>query len=72
MKFTTLLVAIATLHTTFADKDKFVITQCNTITVSRVDPIVNPGGVAKHVHNVCGGSGFGRESPWHLIVVPCN
>jgi hypothetical protein len=65
MKFTLLLGAIAqlaTLTTTLAGEDFFVMSQCATLTVARIDPIVNPGKVAKHVHNVCGGSGFGRES----------
>jgi hypothetical protein len=66
MKFTLLLGAIAqlaSLGTTLAGEDFFVMSQCATLTVARIDPIVNPGQVAKHVHNVCGGSGFGRESP---------
>jgi len=66
MKFTLLLGAfaqLATLTTTLAGEDFFVMSQCATLTVARIDPIVNPGKVAKHVHNVCGGSGFGRESP---------
>jgi len=66
MKFTLFLAAIAqvaTLGTTFAKDDFFVMSQCASLTVARIDPIVNPGGVAKHVHNVCGGSGFGRMSP---------
>jgi hypothetical protein len=66
MKITLLLGAIAhlaTLTTTLAGADFFVMSQCASLTVSRIDPIVNPGKVAKHVHNVCGGSSFGRESP---------
>lgn len=66
MKFTTFLPALAhlfTLTTTFAETaDFFVMGQCASLAVARIDPIVNPGGVAKHVHNICGGSAFGRES----------
>jgi hypothetical protein len=36
-----------------------------------LDPIVDSGGVAKHVHNVCGGSSFGRKSLMLLRVVSC-
>jgi hypothetical protein len=64
MNFKIVLVAIAqlaTLGTTIAGNDFFVMGQCASLTVSRIDPIVDSGGVAKHVHNVCGGSGFGRE-----------
>ena len=71
MKFTLLLGAVAqlvTITTTLAGEDFFVMGQCTSIAVARIDPIVNPGKVAKHVHNVCGGSGFGRESP----LPPCH
>jgi hypothetical protein len=70
MKITLLLGAIAhlaTLTTTLAGEDFFVMSQCATLTVARIDPIVNPGKVAKHVHNVCGGSGFGREFPYLVL-----
>jgi hypothetical protein len=29
---------------------------CNTLTMGRVDPIVNPGEVSAHVHTVVGSS----------------
>jgi hypothetical protein len=69
--FLVTIAQLATLGTTFAGSDFFVMGQCNSLTVSRIDPIVDAGGVAKHVHNVCGGSGFGREStflalPWTI------
>jgi len=63
--FPSVLVAIAQialLGLTSAGTDHFVMKQCQSISVSRIDPIVDSGGVAKHVHNICGGSSFGRES----------
>lgn len=58
-----LLLSLATLvvPAVRAAEDFFIITQCPTITMSRIDPIVDPGRVSAHVHNVCGGSGFGSE-----------
>ncbi|WVQ93020.1 hypothetical protein IAU59_000083 [Kwoniella sp. CBS 9459] len=38
--------------------DHFIITNAQTLTISRLDPIVNNGEVSKHVHRVVGASNF--------------
>lgn len=39
----------------------WVLSHSMSLAISRMDPIVNPGGVAGHVHNVLGGSAFSSE-----------
>ena len=41
--------------------DHFILTRLFPLSLARVDPIVNPGAVSGHVHNVVGGSCFGGE-----------
>ena len=50
--------------------DHFILTQVQTLATSRMDPIVNPGTVSSHVHNILGGSAFSREhySPMLLAI----
>jgi hypothetical protein len=63
--FSILLAGLASISITQAqekNRDFFVITHCPSIAMSRIDPIVDPGRVSAHVHNICGGSGFGRKS----------
>lgn len=60
--FSFLIFGLASITSIIAEKDFFVITSCPSIALSRIDPIVDPGRVSAHVHNICGGSGFGRES----------
>ncbi|WWC98185.1 hypothetical protein V866_005076 [Kwoniella sp. B9012] len=42
--------------------DHWIVTQLQTLTISRMDPIVNPNDVSGHVHRVVGASNFN----WHL------
>ncbi len=42
--------------------DHFILTQVPSISYARVDPIVKPGGISGHVHNIMGGSAFASES----------
>jgi hypothetical protein len=44
----------------------WVMSEGMAITMSRVDPIVNPGGIAGHVHNVLGASKFSRKLDLHV------
>ncbi|KAF8895638.1 hypothetical protein BD779DRAFT_1797407 [Infundibulicybe gibba] len=39
----------------------------NILTVQRLDPIVNPGGISTHLHQVVGGSNFGRNVDTDLL-----
>lgn len=57
-----LLAKLATLSMALAAADMMILTQIPTIAMARMDPIVNPGEVSSHVHNVLGASNFGRES----------
>ena len=41
--------------------DHWILTQVQTLAAARMDPIVNPGNVSSHVHNIMGGSAFSRE-----------
>lgn len=41
--------------------DHFILTRLFPLSLARVDPIVNPGAVSGHVHNVVGGSCFGAD-----------
>ncbi len=47
--------------TALGDADHFIFSGPGTIAMSRMDPIVDPGAVGAHVHNVFGGSGFTRQ-----------
>lgn len=40
----------------------WVLSHSMSLAVSRIDPILDEGGVAGHVHNVIGGSAFNSES----------
>lgn len=39
----------------------WVMSEGKAIAMARIDPIVNEGDVAGHVHNIIGGSKFSRE-----------
>lgn len=39
----------------------WVFSEAKAIAISRVDPIVDPGDVAGHAHNIVGGSRFASE-----------
>lgn len=39
----------------------FFILNQSPLVRERLDPIVNPGGISTHVHNVVGGSRFGKD-----------
>ena len=45
-----------------AAPDHFILTQLSSLVYARLDPIISPGKVSGHVHNVMGGSCFSRES----------
>ena len=51
---------LAMLLAGFVNAQGWIIPMMPPLTISRMDPIVNPGGVANHVHNVVGGSAFDR------------
>lgn len=38
--------------------DHWILTHAQTLLLGRVDPIVNPGAISSHVHNVVGASNF--------------
>ncbi|CAE6508119.1 unnamed protein product [Rhizoctonia solani] len=42
--------------------DHFIISQSRTLSCTRVDPLMTPGAVGPHVHNVVGASNFGPDS----------
>ena len=69
MKFNTLSsAALAALSATTAmaakDERTFAVLRftSNSLTRGRMDPIVAPGQISTHVHNVLGGSGFSISS----------
>ncbi len=41
--------------------DHWVLNHAQTLALSRMDPIISPGAVSSHVHNVFGGSAFSSE-----------
>ena len=45
-----------------ANAQGWILGQVLAMGITRMDPIVNPNGVANHVHNILGGSAFDRES----------
>lgn len=66
MKFTAITALAAIVGLTAAAKEErtfAVLTFTNkALTKGRVDPLVSPGKVASHAHQVMGGSGFGMAS----------
>lgn len=53
--------------------DHWVLNHAQTLALSRMDPIISPGAVSSHVHNVFGGSAFSSErfsSP--IIAIPAK
>lgn len=56
--------ALASVLTTALaeNSDHFILTSLSTIAMARLDPIVNPGEVSGHLHNIVGGSCFNGES----------
>lgn len=66
MKFTSYLGLAALAGTAVASKDEttFAVLRFNNkaVTRGRMDPIVSPGEVSNHVHNVMGGSGFSSSA----------
>lgn len=52
------LLALAFAGGASAKKGVFVVNTPGTLTISRMDPIVNPGALAGHVHRVVGASNF--------------
>lgn len=55
------LIAAAALAYDAAAQDRFILGSTNALTVSRMDPIISPGGFGGHVHRVYGGSAFRSE-----------
>lgn len=56
---TQILAGFVALAATLSGADAFVRMSCaGPLLVERADPIVNPGGVAGHMHNIVGGNGF--------------
>ncbi|WVR08873.1 hypothetical protein IAU60_005932 [Kwoniella sp. DSM 27419] len=41
--------------------DHFILTQVQALLLARMDPIVTPGAVGKHVHRILGGSNFNQN-----------
>ncbi|KAF2434894.1 WSC-domain-containing protein [Tothia fuscella] len=58
-KYSAFAVAFAAL---LGDANAFWRMNCANIMFGRIDPIVNPGGIASHAHTVQGGSNFGVSS----------
>ncbi|WWC63823.1 uncharacterized protein I303_106428 [Kwoniella dejecticola CBS 10117] len=60
----TTLLATSTIMSSLAlgAADHWIITQLQTLTISRMDPIVNPNDVSAHAHRIVGASNFN----WHL------
>ncbi|CAD6589491.1 MAG: hypothetical protein TREMPRED_005378 [Tremellales sp. Tagirdzhanova-0007] len=54
--------------------DHWILTQVQTLAAARMDPIVNPGNVSSHVHNIMGGSAFSQSlgSPDDLTSGACS
>ena len=48
--------AVLATATLFGGADAFWRLNCANIQYGRIDPLVNPGGVAAHVHTAQGGS----------------
>lgn len=58
----TLAALASVLTTTLANNsDHFILTSLSTIAMARLDPIVNPGEVSGHLHNIVGGSCFNEN-----------
>ncbi|KLO11497.1 hypothetical protein SCHPADRAFT_831049 [Schizopora paradoxa] len=55
------LFVLATASLAKADADHFILTRLSSIAFARLDPIVSPGKVSGHVHNILGGSCFSQN-----------
>lgn len=63
MRISTIVAAAALALSPAAAQDRFILGSTNALTVSRMDPIISPGGFSGHVHRVYGGSAFRSEYP---------
>ncbi|KIY33783.1 WSC domain-containing protein [Cryptococcus gattii E566] len=52
------LAALAMSGISLGAPDHWILTHAQTLLLGRVDPIVNPGAISSHVHNVVGASNF--------------
>ncbi|OWZ53271.1 WSC domain-containing protein [Cryptococcus neoformans 125.91] len=52
------LAALAMSGVSLGAPDHWILTHAQTLLLGRVDPIVNPGAISSHVHNVVGASNF--------------
>lgn len=52
------LAALAMSGISLGSPDHWILTHAQTLLLGRVDPIVNPGAISSHVHNVVGASNF--------------
>jgi len=67
-----LLIAVATCVST-VEASGFWRTDCGRIETGRIDPIVSPGKVSSHVHNVAGAYNFDENSTYtSLTNSPCT
>jgi hypothetical protein len=68
-----LLLSLAASRAIAGTSDHFILTRISSLAFARIDPIVNPGEVSGHVHNIMGGSCFSGESAArHEIVYPAE
>ena len=52
------LAGLAMAGVSLGAPDHWILTHAQTLLLGRVDPIVNPGAISSHVHNVVGASNF--------------
>ncbi|KAJ1301390.1 hypothetical protein OPQ81_008652 [Rhizoctonia solani] len=60
--FSRAIIASALLIGSAKAKDHFIITQSRQLSYTRVDPLMTPGAVGPHVHNIVGASNFGPDT----------
>ncbi|CAE6472574.1 unnamed protein product [Rhizoctonia solani] len=56
------IIASALLAGSAKAGDHFILSQCRQLSYTRVDPLVAPGAVGPHVHNIVGASNFSPNS----------
>nr|ODN90519.1 WSC domain-containing protein [Cryptococcus depauperatus CBS 7841] len=68
------LAALVIARPSLGDPDHWILTHAQTLLMGRLDPIVTPGGISSHVHNVVGASNSGWQpnDPSEQINAACS
>ncbi|KAK1922707.1 hypothetical protein DB88DRAFT_367027 [Papiliotrema laurentii] len=69
-----LLLSLAASRAIAGTSDHFILTRISSLAFARIDPIVKPGEVSGHVHNIMGGSCFSEtlNTPEQQAACDCS